>query len=106
MAPLWARFLWCPAVRHTVTLAVACFAATAPAFAQGPAHAGPQSQVEVEGLLEHLHQDWPTGSRNLYFLESTAGERLSLHFSADPLKHLLTGTRIRVRGVRVGQTLE
>src|SRR5262249_34692111 len=44
-----------------------------------------------------------TGSRYLYFL-STAAERLSLHFAADP-PELLTGSRIRTRGIRLDKTL-
>ncbi len=73
--------------------------AKAPTQALGPV-------TQLEGTLEVLHEDWPTGSRDFYFLESTAGERLSLHFAANPPRHLLTGTKIKVKGVRVGQTLK
>ena len=62
-----------------------------------------EQEVEAEGVLEVLHEDGHNASRYLYFL-STAAERLSLHFAANP-PHLLTGARVRVRGVRVRQTL-
>jgi hypothetical protein len=62
-----------------------------------------EEEVDVEGVLEVLHEDGHAGSRFFYFLD-TAAERLSLHFAADP-PELLTGARVRVRGVRVNQTL-
>ena len=62
-----------------------------------------EEQVEVEGELEVLHEDRRDGSRYLYFLEGIEG-RLSLHFAADP-PELLTGARVRVRGVRVNAAL-
>jgi len=99
------RFLSRPVVLLAVTsfiFAVACFTRTGSVSAEGPARI---PTVQVEGVLEHLHEDWPTGSRNLYFLKTTGGERLSLHFAAGPPSDLLTGHRIRVRGRRVGQTL-
>jgi len=88
-----------------IIVAVACCAWTQIALAGGPAPARPSPTVEVEGILEHLHEDFPTGSRDHYFLESTNGERLSIRFATTPPQHLLTGTRIRVRGSRSGQTL-
>ncbi len=104
----WVRLVSLPAIRLTVarsTLVVALLANTGSAFAHGPGDVRSNPKVEVEGVLEHLHQDFSTGSRDFYFLESTSGERLSLHFATDPPRHLLTGTRIRVRGRRAGQTL-
>src|SRR5881296_1586580 len=63
-----------------------------------------EEEVELEGVLDVLHEDWPTGSVYRYFLDSV-GTRFSLHFAADPPTHLLTGARIRVRGVQVGTML-
>jgi len=63
-----------------------------------------EEQVEIEGVLEVLHEDRDLDSRYLYFLEA-AGERLSLHFAADPPTDHQTGARIRVTGVRVGTAL-
>jgi len=105
MGSAWSRFLARPVVLLAVTssmFAVTCFTRTESVSAQGPARI---PTVQVEGVLEHLHEDWPTESRNLYFLKTMGGERLSLHFAAGPPSHVLTGHRIRVRGRRVGQTL-
>jgi hypothetical protein len=62
-----------------------------------------EEEVDVEGVLEIVHEDGRTASRYLYVLK-TAVERLSLHFSGEP-PDLLTGARVRVRGVRVDRTL-
>jgi len=59
-----------------------------------------EQEVEEEGELEVLHEDYETSGRYLYFLQ-TAAERLSLHFAADP-PGLVTGTRVRARGLRLG----
>lgn len=63
-----------------------------------------EEHVEIEGVLEVLHEDRDLGSRYLYFLKA-AGERLSLHFAADPPTDRQTGDRIRVAGVRLGLAL-
>ena len=59
-----------------------------------------EEQVDVEGDLEVLHEDRDHGSRFLYFLHA-AGKRFSLHFVAEP-PDVLTGTRVRASGLRVG----
>jgi hypothetical protein len=59
--------------------------------------------VALEGQLDVLHEDRADGDRYLYVLQTTA-ERLSLHFAADP-PTLMTGSRVKVHGVRVGQAL-
>jgi hypothetical protein len=56
--------------------------------------------VELEGVLTLLVED--PGHR-LYWLD-VAGAKISLHFAAD-LPELLTGTRVRVHGVRVDDAL-
>src|SRR5881296_189299 len=61
-----------------------------------------EEEVDLDGVLEVLHEDRPTGSRYLYFLE-TQTERLSLHFAVDP-PALQSGSQVHVKGVRVGQT--
>jgi hypothetical protein len=63
-----------------------------------------EEEVEIEGVLEFLIEDWPTGARYLYFLDA-ADRRYSLHFAAYPPTHLLTGDRVRVRGVHIDGTL-
>jgi MG2 domain-containing protein len=62
-----------------------------------------EEEVELEGVLEILHEDSDTGSRYLYFLE-VAGQRFSLHFATEP-PDLLTGSRVRVTGVRIKAAL-
>jgi hypothetical protein len=71
-----------------------------------PALVGPggtETPVELEGMLEVLVEDSATSSRELYFLR-TGTERLALHFASRPAS-LLTGERVRVSGVRVGQAI-
>jgi Gametolysin peptidase M11 len=60
--------------------------------------------VELEGTLEILHEDSQSGSRFDFFLH-TAGGRHSLHFADGLPTHLLTGARIRAKGVQVGTAL-
>ena len=63
-----------------------------------------EEEVEAEGLLEVAVEDREKESR-LHFSLQSGGERLRLNFAADPPVHLLTGSRIRVHGVRVGNEL-
>lgn len=63
-----------------------------------------EEEAEVEGTLEILHEDRDQDSRYLYFLQAL-GEKLSLHFAANPPTHLQTGARIRATGVRIGTAL-
>lgn len=62
-----------------------------------------EQEVEVEGMLQVLHEDRDHGSRYLYFLNLDS-EKLSLHFVSRP-PMLLTGSRVRVRGIRLGQAI-
>jgi len=59
-----------------------------------------EEEMELDGELEILHEDRDVGSRYLYFLESGSA-RYSLHFANHEPTHLLTGAKIRVRGVRL-----
>ena len=62
-----------------------------------------EAEVDVEGVLLVVHEDSPGGGRYRHFLDTTSG-RYSLHFANRPA-HLLTGARVRVRGVQIGTTL-
>ncbi len=62
-----------------------------------------EAEVTLDGVLQVFHEDYAQTSRYRHFLQTTT-ERLSLHFAKDAPK-LLTGTRVRVRGVRLGQDL-
>jgi gametolysin peptidase M11/alpha-galactosidase-like protein len=70
--------------------------------AQAPA---PQTQqkVTMEGLLEVLHEDREQGSRYHYYLK-TERERIKLDLRHSHKEHQ-TGDHVRVKGVKVGQTL-
>jgi hypothetical protein len=62
-----------------------------------------EEEVTLDGELQVLHEDYVKSSRYRHFLQ-TATERLSLHFAKEA-PNLLTGTRVRVRGVRLGEAL-
>jgi hypothetical protein len=62
-----------------------------------------EEEVTLDGELQVLHEDYAKSSRYRHFLQ-TATERLSLHFAKEA-PNLLTGTRVRVRGVRLGEAL-
>jgi len=63
-----------------------------------------QNVASHEGTLEILHEDTPAGSRFEYALHTNNG-RFSLRFAGAHPTHLLTGAKIRVKGVRAGNTL-
>jgi hypothetical protein len=63
-----------------------------------------EQEVDIEGMLEVMYEDHENHSRLLYYLE-TGVERLSLHFADHRPEHLLTGARIRVKGIKVNNTL-
>lgn len=58
-----------------------------------------EQKIEVEGELEVLHEDYedPSLNRNIYYLKTPSGKRISLHFSATP-PALLTGSKARIKG--------
>src|SRR5690349_13137665 len=59
-----------------------------------------EQQVDAEGLLEVAVEDRKQESR-LHFTLQSNGERLILNFASNAPVHLLTGSRVRVHGVRV-----
>jgi NPCBM-associated, NEW3 domain of alpha-galactosidase/Astacin (Peptidase family M12A) len=63
-----------------------------------------EKEVEAEGSLEVQVEDGKSGAKLYHFLK-TASERLALHFAGNPPASLLTGSIVRVRGVRVGNAL-
>ncbi|TMK46641.1 MAG: peptidase M11, partial [Actinobacteria bacterium] len=62
-----------------------------------------EEEVTLDGEMQVFHEDYAKSSRYRHFLQ-TATERLSLHFAGEAPK-LLSGTRVRLRGVRLGQAL-
>jgi hypothetical protein len=63
-----------------------------------------EQEVKIKGQLEVQVEDRNDGYHYHYFLDA-AGARLSLHFAADPPTGLLTGSRVRVKGVQVDGAL-
>lgn len=63
-----------------------------------------EKRMQVEGALEVQVEDRSDGHRYHYALE-TATKRLSLHFAADPPTDLLSGAKIRAKGVQVDGAL-
>jgi hypothetical protein len=64
-----------------------------------------EEHVDVEGTLEILDEAGASDGRSRYNLDTVIGT-LALHFAGqDEPDHLLTGARVRVNGIRVGQTL-
>lgn len=61
-----------------------------------------ERHIEVEGEVGVSHACWEAGSKVEYFLD-TENERLSLQFTSRSLGP--TSSRLRVRGIRVGQEL-
>jgi Gametolysin peptidase M11 len=60
--------------------------------------------VELEGTLEILHEDWEDGGRFHYFLTTPGGKRLTV--DGVPSGHdLLTGDRVRVKGRQSGKAI-
>lgn len=63
-----------------------------------------EEHVEMHGELEVLHEDRAQGSRFVYKLKAF-GLDYSLNFKKNPPTHLNSGTRVKVRGVRVNTAL-
>ena len=64
-----------------------------------------EEDTTIDGTLEILHEDGANYTRFHYNLHTAIG-KLTLYFAGqDEPDHLLTGARVRVKGVRVGQTL-
>jgi len=59
-----------------------------------------EQQVELEGELEVLYEENETESRLRHFLK-TDNKRIELHFSNSAVPDILSGSVVRVRGVRV-----
>jgi hypothetical protein len=74
--------------------------ATFPSQVQGAIEQGQQAG----GVLQVLMEDRKDGARLHYGLETAVGH-LSLHFTNHAPTHLLSGSQVRVKGVRVGSAL-
>jgi hypothetical protein len=63
-----------------------------------------EQQVAVDGELEVIYEDYETESRLLHFLK-VGDDRLSLHFAGEAPTGYMTGSKVRVEGVRVGNAV-
>ena len=63
-----------------------------------------EAEESHEGLLEVFHEDGPQGGAYHYAVRQASGQRLALRFAGGG-PTLLTGTRVRVNGIRVAQAL-
>jgi hypothetical protein len=63
-----------------------------------------EKREEIEGELEVISECEEADGRLLYYLK-TDKERISLHFNKQPEEELMTGARVRVRGVRVEDSI-
>lgn len=69
--------------------------------AAGHPATGSNQQVQVEGELEIIYQDYKDGhSHNVYTLKQADGTRVPLQFAKHPPTHLLTGDHVTVSGQR------
>jgi hypothetical protein len=65
-----------------------------------------EQDADADGELEVLHVDYADASADRYeYALRTAMERLALHFASAPPTHLMSGTHVRARGLRVGNAL-
>ena len=71
-----------------------------PSQVQGALEQGQQAA----GVLQVMMEDRNDGARLHYRLKTAMGH-LSLHFAQHAPTHLLTGTQVRVKGVRVGSAM-
>ncbi len=63
-------------------------------------------QVQLEGQLEIIHQDFKDGhGRFVYSLKLANGSRFPLQFVKHPPTHLLTGDHVRATGQLSSRTL-
>ena len=63
-----------------------------------------EQTVQTQGVLEVLIEDSNSGAKVHYGLKTTSA-KLSLHFTDTPPTNLLTGSIVRVKGVRVNNNL-
>src|SRR5260370_29104959 len=67
---------------------------------------GQSQQVQLEGQLEIVHQDFQDGhGRFVYTLKQADGTRVPLQFVKNPPTHLLTGDHVRANGQLSGGSL-
>ena len=96
----------------TAIITIIClFFSVSGASAQGSAAAAqsqavPNGNVQVEGELEILYQDFKDSRNSLsYSLKRSDGSRVPLQFAKEPPTHLLSGAHVRASGQMSGGSL-
>lgn len=91
-----------------IAVTIVSIAPCTPTYAAGSARpatsAVASAPVELEGVIEIIHEDFGKSGRYLYYLNTSDG-RVPLHFDKNPPTHLLTGDRVLIQGQRSGRTL-
>jgi hypothetical protein len=65
-----------------------------------------EEETDIDGTLEILHEDRHDGTGRYHYHLQTATARLSLHFVDDDAPDdLLTGSRVKVKGMRIREAL-
>jgi len=74
--------------------------------ATAQSQAGPNGNVQLEGELEIIYQDFKDGRHSLlYSLKRFDGTRVPLQFVKEPPTHLLSGAHVRASGQMSGGSL-
>ena len=63
-----------------------------------------EKREDLQGDLEVIAECEKVDSRMLYFLKTASG-RFSLHFTKEPKAELLTGMKVRVKGIRLDDSV-
>lgn len=63
-----------------------------------------EKREQLEGDLEIISECGQMEGRTLYYINTEKG-RFSLHFAGQPEEELLTGARVSIKGVRVGEAV-
>ncbi len=64
-----------------------------------------ETDADEAGSLEVQVEDYANGTHRLRFYLNTLRERLPLYFAKDEPRHLLSGSRVRIRGKRLNGSL-
>jgi M6 family metalloprotease-like protein len=87
-------------------VAVSAGPARAESSVAAPGQAAAGTAVALEGEIEILHEDLNNhSSRYRYFVKTSNGRRLTLHFVKHPPTNLLTGDHVSVHGSQSGTTI-
>ena len=64
-----------------------------------------EQPAAAEGTLEIAYEDGFTRAKAHYFLNTPGGGRLEIHFAVAPSTDVVTGSTVRIHGVRLGKDI-